>query len=432
MLNRIQEFIEENRMLMRKDKVVIGVSGGADSVCLLFVLLKMRERYDLELHAVHVNHQMRGEEADGDEAYVKELCEKNSVAFHLIRQDVSQIARELHLSEEESGRMVRYEAFEEVCKEYNCNRIAIAHNLNDCAETMLFQLFRGSGLKGLSSIQPVRDKVIRPLLSTSRKEIEAYLKECEIPYRTDCTNLTDHYTRNKIRLNIIPYVENSINEQATAHIVKSAQMIHEAQEFIDKQANNCYNKLVSEENGRYSFDRRVFLSQDIVLQKAVIRKILQQLSGKLKDIESIHVEDVIKLASNGVGKRIDLPYGIKVVNGYESMELSTDAGREEIDEDSMEVSFPSIEVKIPGEYAIPQYEATIRFFVCDNDAQNAQFVQDSINQEKNNTSMNGINDRVYKKSIINPRNGYTKCFDYDKIKNAVLLRTRQDGDYMQI
>ena len=212
---QVKEYCDRHQMLERGDRVVLGVSGGADSVCLLFVLLALRRELDLQLHVVHVNHGIRIE-AGEDAAYVSALCEAHQVPFYLYEKDIPALAKEWSCSEEEAGRRVRYEAFEEVLRQQCCQKIAVAHNSNDRAETMLFHLFRGTGLTGLAGIRPVRGQIIRPLLCVDRAQIETYLTEKQISYRHDATNDCDDYTRNKIRHHILPYAEQEIVKGSVA------------------------------------------------------------------------------------------------------------------------------------------------------------------------------------------------------------------------
>ena len=191
MIQKILKFITENDMLKANDRVIVGVSGGADSVCLLFTLMEIRREIPLTLAAVHVEHGIRGEDAKEDARYVQRLCQEYDIPFRKYCYRVAEIARERKQSVEEAGRELRYQAFEEACREYHANKIAVAHHMDDDAETVLLNLFRGSGLKGLAGIPAVRGKIIRPLLCVSRQEIEQYLTEHGIAYRTDATNLTE-------------------------------------------------------------------------------------------------------------------------------------------------------------------------------------------------------------------------------------------------
>lgn len=452
MLNKVKEYIESNRMLNKGEKVVLGVSGGADSVCLFFVFLALRDIYQLELHVVHVNHLIRGKEADDDQGYVETICKENNVPFHFVKEDVKRYAKEQHLSEEEAGRNIRYQVFERVREEYNCDVIAVAHNSNDCAETMLFQLVRGSGITGLTGIKAMREHIIRPLLCVTRKEIEHYLNECGIPYQTDATNLTTEYTRNKIRLHVLPYLEKNINSQAISHIVKSTQMLKEVEEYIEKQTKICYNRMVQCKNDRYYFERKMFLKEDVVIRKALVREILHNLSGQLKDIESVHIEDICALAAKGVGKKIDLPYDIVAYNDYENLIIINSKVSSIDNQLIVKENYPLIDESIVNSLDLTSQKSGVIELPSGeklgflNHTLNQYEKADILDKKQNhwNTNQNVFPDFViqvcqntdfyeeYKKSMINTRNGYTKCFDYDKIKNAVQLRTRREGDYMQI
>ena len=203
---KVKRYADKHRMIAPGDTVVAGVSGGADSVCLFLMLCELAEEIDFHLAVVHVNHKIRPEAA-ADAAYVEELCKSRNIPFILEEKDVKEYAGEKHLSEEEAGREVRYQAFEEALGKYgSCSgekegqgRIAVAHNANDRAETMLFHLFRGTGLTGAGGIRAVRGHIVRPLLCLRREEIEEYLGKKGVFFCIDRTNLEDTYTRNRIR-----------------------------------------------------------------------------------------------------------------------------------------------------------------------------------------------------------------------------------------
>ena len=202
---KVLKFINENRMMEKGDNIVIGVSGGADSMCLLDIMLYIATEYDLNIYVVHINHGIRGESAYRDARFVKDYCYSRGVNCTIGEYDVPILASQWGMSHEEAGRRVRYEAFDEMLQRLGGKgKIAVAHNADDSAETILLNLIRGSGLKGMTGIQPVRDNIIRPILCLSRSEIEAYNQAEGINYVTDETNLEDEYTRNKIRMNILP------------------------------------------------------------------------------------------------------------------------------------------------------------------------------------------------------------------------------------
>ena len=224
--------VEKYNMLFKGAKVVAGVSGGADSTALLLFLCSLRETYNLEIYAVHVHHGIRGEEADGDMAFVQQLCKQMNVHCTVKHHDIKGMAKTKNLSEEEAGRMARYTDFEEELKKHKADLIAVAHNMNDQAETVIMRLCRGTGLTGLAGIRPVRGKIIRPLIDCFRSEIEEYLKENNQSFRTDSTNFEEDYTRNRIRLRVLPYMSKEINSAASENIAKTAVILRQEDDFI--------------------------------------------------------------------------------------------------------------------------------------------------------------------------------------------------------
>lgn len=237
-------FIKKHNMLEKGDTVVVGLSGGADSVCLLNVLCELREELSLKLRAAHINHKIRGEEADRDESFCVKLCEELGVELSVKHADIPKLSRELHLSEEECGRRVRYEFFELLAGENG--KIATAHNLNDNAETLIFNLSRGSSLRGACGIPAVRGKIIRPLLETDREEIEKYLKEKGASFVTDSTNLENAYTRNRIRNELMPLLK-ELNSSAQRNISDFIKYANEDESFIESELDRIYPELVEEE-----------------------------------------------------------------------------------------------------------------------------------------------------------------------------------------
>lgn len=409
MLRKVKDFIEQNSMIEKGDRIVLGVSGGADSVCLLYMLSEICSKQQIPLIVVHINHGIRGEDAKRDEQFVAKLCRELKLEYEIFTANVVQIAKTENLSEEEAGRKVRYEAFFQVCKDKKCNKIAIAHNKNDVAETVLFHLFRGTGIRGLSGIQPISTRriegseitIIRPLLCLERKEIEEYLKERNISYQIDATNLTDAYSRNKIRNQILPYAMNEINPNAIAHITQMASQLKEIENFINLQVDLRYSLLTNNtENGRIAIDVNAFNHEDIIIQKGIIRKVIEKLAGGLKDLEAIHVEQVLSLASKQVGKQINLPYGIVAVRDYDRILLGIG---QNIIEETDEIAIKPIVIEKPGKYYLPMLHKFLEISI--------------IHHEK----MEAI-----------PKSSCMKWFDYDKIENALVVRNRKEGDYIQI
>ena len=209
------EYIEKNRLISKNDWIIAGVSGGADSMCMLMLLLELREKMEIELVVAHVDHGIRGKEAKRDADFVRDFCARNSVKFELVRADIPRIALETGTTCEEAGRNFRYDFFCQLAERYNAEKIAVAHNSGDNAETVLFNMFRGSGLSGLKGILPLRPvrnssgrefTIIRPVLCLSRAEIEIVLKEKGQGYCIDSTNKEDSYSRNRIRNTILRWL----------------------------------------------------------------------------------------------------------------------------------------------------------------------------------------------------------------------------------
>lgn len=400
MLDKVTAYIEENQLIKKRDRIVLGVSGGADSVCLFSVLLELQSKYELELFVVHVHHGIRGEEADRDEQFVKALAEENGIPYYAFWKNIPQEAKVAGSTEEEAGRIARYTAFYEVLKQVDGTKIAVAHNQNDCAETVLFQLFRGSGLKGMCGISPKRQEIIRPLLAVERKEIELYLEEKGLSYCTDRTNLEQEYTRNKIRLSILPMAEREINGKAVEHITRTAQLLREVESYIERNVENVYGQVVHVKNGQYFMKIDDLLEQDIVIQRELVRKVLTESAGQAKDIEAKHVEGILSLAANQSGKQMNLPYRVIVSRQYEYLVFET----EETEETKVEKKVFFYELIPDRTYQIEEAEMNI----C-------------LSLEKSDGKWQEI-----------PQNTCMKWFDYDKIENGICLRTRKNGDYFQV
>lgn len=235
MLKKIRNTAEKYNMIKSGDTVVCGLSGGADSVCLLLSLNQLSAEMNFALEAIHVNHCLRGEESDRDQQFCHDLCERLNIPFNAVSCDVKGYSEKNGLSYEEAARELRYGIF----REYSMGKLlATAHNADDNLETMLLNLIRGTGLKGIAGIPPVRDNIIRPLIAVSRQEIEEYLQKFGQDFVTDSTNLTDDYTRNKIRHNIIPLMK-ELNSSLTETNVRTAEVLRSENQFIDEAVHEA-------------------------------------------------------------------------------------------------------------------------------------------------------------------------------------------------
>ncbi len=404
-------------MIQPGDVVAVGVSGGADSVCLLHILWRLQRENDFKPVVVHVDHGVRMDSAR-DAEYVAQLCRRLDIPFHLKKVDMEEYARSRKLSAEEAGRILRYEAFGDVLGQYGGGKIAVAHNCNDRAETMLFHIFRGSGLKGICSIQPVRDGIIRPLLCLERQEIEEYLEEEKLSYREDSTNGEDSYTRNRIRHHILPYAEREICARAVEHMGGLADLLSETEDYMEEQTKQAYRRCVATGEDMPACFRERYLPDGLalnltvlkkeseIIQKRIILMCLEYLTPHRKDITGRHVAALAELAGRNGSKTLSLPYGIQAYKEYDwlylgkidSKKSDSDAGRE---------TLQAYAVMPPARIEIPKL-GSVEFRLLDVAADSD------------------------KKEQIIPKNGYTKWFDYDKITTSLQMRTRRPGDYLTV
>ncbi|MGN1204919.1 MAG: tRNA lysidine(34) synthetase TilS [Lachnospiraceae bacterium] len=416
LFDRVYAYVEKYHMLAAGDVVAAGISGGADSVCLLFVLSALREKIPFRLSAVHVNHGIRPE-AGEDADYVRTLCDGLQIPFYLYETDVAAYAKEQGISTEEAGRKVRYEAFREVLKKESQEespqgkvKIAVAHHMDDRAETMLFHLFRGSGLAGLCSIRPYREDddgvaVIRPLLGFRREEIEAYLSEKNISWCEDSTNGEDVYIRNRIRHKILPCAEQDIVPKATLHMCRTADLLTEAEDFIRQETQKAYTGCVREKKEQlFIIDRKKFTDCHVCLQKNILLCVLKKLTAAGKDITSAHIEQLLSLFNREGNRQIGLPYQITGERKYDIVVISKTTGDEKKD--------------FPEEWTVP--------VVLPAPGEPEQFI---LLPDK---TLLGFQVIICEKTINIPQNQYTKWFDYDKIEKPLKIRTRRKGDYLTI
>lgn len=301
MLNKVKETIEKYNLMDKDDKIVAAVSGGPDSISLLDILYKL----NYNICVAHVNHGLR-ENAVIDQKFVEDFCNKRNIPCFVKQIKLKELKDKMTL--EEAGRKERYDFFYEVMKSQKCNKIATAHNSNDNAETVIMNIIRGSGVSGLKGIEPIRDNVIRPLIEITRKEIEAYCKENELNPRHDESNDEDIYTRNKVRLKVIPYIEENINSNVVNNINRLSSIVLEEEKYIEKEAEKAYNEcLIASEENRNVYNLKKFNSLDIVIKKRLIKKFIINLLGNAKDIEKIHIDDIVKLCDKNIGGKFLMP-----------------------------------------------------------------------------------------------------------------------------
>lgn len=423
---RVRRTIEEYHMLDPGDRVIAAVSGGADSVCLLTLLCGMKMDWDLKLMAVHVHHGLRGQEADRDADFVRALCEELEVTCHIIKVDVRKYASENGMSEEEAGRYLRYEALEREARwwedsdgcggeDRDCDggrqrrdgegrdcdsgrqrcggetgdcrnkrvKIAVAHHSDDQAETILHNLFRGSGLGGLKGISYVRGRIIRPLLDIGRRDIVEWLEENGCAWVQDSTNSSGHYTRNRIRSNLLPLIEAEVNQGAAGNILRMGKLASQADEYLRAQGE-CWIKghVVRDGPEHFLIPCDLLQAEPEIIRSYVVMELLKRLAGSAKDLGLIHVQQVLALAGRPVGKEVDLPYSLMARREYREISV----GRSILQEKDREVCLPQVRMCV-----FP-----------------------------------------YKKGSQFPKNMYTKWFDCDRIEGTPVVRTRRPGDYITL
>lgn len=397
MYEKVRAYMMENRMIAPGDRVLAGVSGGGDSMAMLSMLALYSKEMDFTLEAVHVHHGIRGEEADRDLAAVEKFCLELNIPLRIYRFDVPELSKKWKLGHEETGRIVRQQAFDREAARPGGDgrriRIALAHNKNDLAETLVHHLARGSGLRGLGGIKPVNDNRIRPVLCLERKEIDHYLKEKNISFVTDSSNLEDDYTRNRIRHHILPLMEEEINSKAVCHIAEASQMIEEAYRFLEKCGRELLGKCPAS-------DRSILLTEEFfreepILQSYAVMEAFVRLTGKRRDISAVHVRQVLSLYEKHTGKQISLPYGLCARREYAGIRLFLEQAvrKGEGAQDVWELPAGST-----MECGLGAFSTEI-----------IPYFGQKISEKK-----------------------YTKWLDYDKIKKNLCVRTRNAGDYIVI
>lgn len=409
MLDKVIKTIEAHKMIEQGDSVVMALSGGPDSVAMFHALFSLSGRYGISLFALHVNHMLRGEESDNDEEYVRELCSRFGVPLHVSAIDVSRIAWERSLSIEEAGRDVRYEELEAYADRLGADKIALAHNRNDQAETVFMNILRGTGLKGLAGIEYKRGRIIRPLLDINRSEIEQYCLDNSLNPRTDSTNLENLFTRNKIRIDLIPYINKEFKVNMIDSLCRIASISSRENDLIENLAAQAYKDCLEyEETDIVKMHREKLINLHPALLHRVLRMAAEKVRGNLKGIENVHIESMACLAERGrTGACVELPGGLRAGTEYDIMSVYLQK------EEQSGENFGKFEkkVNIPG---ITEAEAFGGVLKAEMLPKNA--VLDKQELEKNKGS--GYNSLV-------------QFFDYDKIKVGINIRNRREGDYFK-
>ncbi|KAB3532377.1 tRNA lysidine(34) synthetase TilS [Alkaliphilus pronyensis] len=390
-LDKVKNTIEKHQLIDLGDKIVVAVSGGPDSVCLLHILHKLINEYNIKLYVAHLNHNFRGIEAQQDAQYVNKLCDELNVMCFIKSINVPKYAKEHGLSLEEAGRVLRYLFFEEISENVGAQKIAVAHNLNDQAETLLMRLIRGTGIQGLTAIHHRRHNIIRPLLDITRRDIEDYCRFHLLQPRLDHTNLQPIYHRNKIRLQLIPALE-EYNPNIVETLAKTAEILKVDSDYLDLQAEDIYKILIKKEKAnRLTLPIQGINKLHPSLLIRLMRLVAENLVGKREVLEYKHIQILLHLISKDItGKSIQLPMGITVYTNYEKLIFTTET------EEKVSFSYPLIRDSYTN---ISEINGRIRYYII-NRKDDFQF----------------------------PKEAFKKAFDWDIIKGGLLVRNRKEGD----
>lgn len=411
MIDKVRKWIEQGKLIETGDHIMIGVSGGADSVCLLLLLLELQKSMNFSLEVIHVEHGIRGAESLSDAGFVEKLCELRKAACRTYHVNVPEYAAENSIGMEEAARELRYSCYRRAAEQTGREqvKIALAHHADDNAETVLFQLVRGSGLKGMCGMRPKRVlteqiTIIRPMLGVTREEIEQYLWAQKQEFCMDSTNLDVDYSRNRIRHAVLPELK-KINVKAASHIAQSAGMLAELSDYLADEVERIVSELCERRGERICVKMDLFRCCPAILQKEVVHRVLGEVASSRKDISSQHVESVTALAKLQVGRRISLPYQMVAERTYDGIAVWREAIEKERKTETCELDREQLARAEREEgLSIPLHDGELRIRVLEFDGKMRE---------------------IQKKT-------YTKWLNYDKIKGSLQIRMRAGGDYLII
>lgn len=401
---QVLDTIKKYGLINYGDGIVVGISGGYDSVCLLHILYSVTDEFKLKLYPVHINHMLRGEEAQRDEDFVRNFCSSLGLDLHVQKMDVAAKAKQERISLEEAGRNVRYAEFNKVAQIEGAGKIAVAHSRNDQAETILMRIFRGTGIEGLRGIEYKRDNIIRPLLDVDRKQIESYARENGLEAVTDSSNQHTDYFRNRIRLNVIPEINLAVGADITENLLRLSKIVVADEDFLRYNAELYYKKALVSNDFQKSIelDLAELKKMHNAIMSRVLRMAVSDTCGSLEGIGYIHIENLMELVRNGrTGARIDIPHGIVGIKQY----------------NTLEIRYKQAEKKKSFEHKL---DVDGKIYI---DELKSEILVQKVNFETNNSCYEFINKNS---------DAYTKFIDFDKLnlnENVdFVIRNRRDGD----
>lgn len=397
MMEKVLDTIRRHHLLDKGESVVAGVSGGPDSVCLLHLLRGAAEQLDIRLYALHVNHRLRGEEALSDERYVQALCAELGIPLQVVSCDIRTYARQRSMSLEEAGREVRYAEFARYAAETGASRIAVAHNRNDQVETVLLNLLRGAGLEGLKGMDYRRGMIIRPLLDVERCDIEAYCRDNGLEPHQDSSNLERDYTRNRVRLDLLPSLNSLFHSGVSESIWRMSSLARIDSEYLEEVSREAFRHCLAAESDR---EVKLVLEKLKELHEAIRARVLRQgiekVAGSLKGIGYVHMQELLQLVAKAhTGTETTLPGGINAIVSYGYLRLTTmPAERAE--------TFERL-LGIPGRTEVPQCHIRLEASLQERETFDSHLLK-----------------RAQDEMI--------QFFDYEKLKRGIYIRNRRNGD----
>jgi tRNA(Ile)-lysidine synthase len=398
---KILKTIQKYTLIENGESIVVGVSGGPDSICLLHVLYSIMKSFDIKLFVFHLNHMLRGDEANKEAEYVEDFCRRLELPLTVKAINIEEVSKKEGLSIEETARNVRYREFELYAKAVGATKIAVAHNKNDQAETILMRIIRGTGLEGLTGMDFIRGNIIRPLLEIDRSEIEEYCSYNLLYPKVDSSNLLNIFTRNKIRLELIPQINKLFETDIKESLFRMSELLKADNAYIEKNSSANYKQVtISETDKNIFLDIEKLKSVHIALIKRILRLAINKIKGNLKGIASVHLEAVVDLIFNGsTGSSLCLPERLVIEKSYNVLKIHR------IQADLITTKF-DYEIKIPG----------VNYFDANNFILEAS-IAEKFDEEKN-----------YKNTASH---SFLQYFDYEKFNLGINIRSRKQGDFFK-
>lgn len=410
LLSKVKETIEKYQMFTITERIVIGVSGGPDSTALLHLLLRLKDEYRLGLWIAHLNHQLRGKEAEEETKWVEKFAFECGIPFISDSFDVPALAKRRKLGLEEAARRARYDFFERVANQVCANKIALGHTASDQVETILMRLIKGAGLDGLSGIPPVRGRIVRPLIEIFREEIEDYCKRNNLKPCLDSSNNEVSFLRNRIRLSLLPLLSQQYNLQIKKNLFRMGSILRGDADFIKKEGERKFRTVLKEEIDKKNqrllvLDVEKLSRLHSALQKRVLREGIQRVKGDLKEISSDHLDSILNLSGERGMRRLDLPGDLVIEREYKDLLIRR--GKSE------NMAFDGYLI-IPGKTELAPLGLALETRLI-SEGSGSLFNSLSLKEKVNSSK---TNDFPEKKAF----------FDFDKLELPLFLRSRKEGD----